>query len=238
MEKVNKNSKQMVADVVEVILSEAQIRPLIDQIPVYFTDERISYIEPYVIYNILQKLQRDESVIKNIVCPPTLDIVDQEPIPTVDEEPEIYNTFYVEITPNFELWAENYLSIFFSLKSELGKDKEINNETEELKIVFNEKREILLNDLFLLAKPNFGSENELFFSYVYKNANINLSREKIEHGIGLSLTKKFHKIIENLGFNPDLKRCFFEVGKENILFRNPVTRDQLKKLGVEYIHIN
>ncbi len=238
MKKVNKNSKQIVADVVDIILSEAQIRPLSDQIPLYFTDERISYLDPYQIYNILTKLKQDEGIIKTIICPPTFDIVTEEPIPTVDDEPQIYNVFYIEIYPNFEYWAENYLSKIYSMKGDLSEDKEVDNKIGELKIIFNEKREILLNDLFLLAKPNFGSENELFFSYIYKNANIILSREKIEQGISLSLTKKFHKIIENLGFNPDLKKCFFEVGKGTILFRNPVNKEQLQKLGIEHIRIN
>lgn len=238
MKKVNKNSKQIVADVVDVILSEAQIRPLSDQIPLYFTDERVNYLDPYQIYNILVKLKQDEGVIKTIICPPTFDIVTEEPIPNVDDEPQIYNVFFIEIYPNFEYWAENYLSNVFSSRSDFNENNTTCNNPEELKIVFNEKREIILNDLFLLAKPNFGSENELFFSYVYKNPNVILSREKIEKAISLSLTKKFHKIIENLGFNPDLKKCFFEVGKGTILFRNPVSKEHLQKFGIEHIRIN
>ena len=232
----------MVADVVNVILDEAQVRPLSDQIPIYFTNETISYIEPYKIYNILVKLQNDESVVKGIICPERLDLVDPEPIPTVDEEPKIYNTFYVEINPSFELWAVDYLAnVAQEIRgNELGDDYEqyMLNENSQLKIVLTKKREIVLNGLFLLSKSNFTSENEKVFSYLYQNPNKIISREELEVAIGSSVEKKFHKIIENLGFNPDLKKCFFDVGKNSIMFRNPVKGNYLKSIGIEYIRFS
>lgn len=105
------------------------------------------------------------------------------------------------------------------------------------KITYTTAREILLDNKYLLAKPDFDSENDLVFSYLYEHPNEKLTLEQIRIGISRDLTKALHKIIENLGFKGDLKKIFFDVSKTSILFRNPITREDLEHLGVDRIRL-
>lgn len=104
-------------------------------------------------------------------------------------------------------------------------------------IEYTEQREILLNGYFLLGKPNFNSENDLVFSYLIAHSNETTSRSDIEKSIGIKLTKSLHKIVENLGFNAELRKLFFQTTKDFIFFRNPVTKNDLAKIGVNKVRI-
>jgi hypothetical protein len=123
-----------------------------------------------------------------------------------------------------EEWATNYL-------------KQPDN-LYPLQIDFTPNREIILNGYFLLGKPDFDSENELVFGYLFKNPNTRTSQEDIEKALNIKINKSFHKIIENLGFKGDLKHIFFQVSKNTILFRNPVTPEELNKLGYSRIKLS
>ncbi|HEX6977104.1 MAG TPA: hypothetical protein VF185_01930 [Patescibacteria group bacterium] len=98
-------------------------------------------------------------------------------------------------------------------------------------------RDILLNNTFHLAKPDFDSENEVVFSFLFNNPNQTFSRTEIEVEIRRKIAKSLHKIVENLGFVGDLKKVFFNVSKDSICFKNPVTRPDLDKLGVVHIKL-
>ncbi|MDD5693117.1 MAG: hypothetical protein PHU86_01410 [Patescibacteria group bacterium] len=87
---------------------------------------------------------------------------------------------------------------------------------------------------FLLAKPNFNSENELVFNYLYNNPNRPVSIKEIEEKC---LNSKVHKplksIVQNLGFGGELKKVFINVSNQGILFRNPIFRKDLDELNIK-----
>lgn len=103
------------------------------------------------------------------------------------------------------------------------------------KITFTSKREIVLNDNFLLSKLDFDSENEVVFGVLYANPNKKHTVEQLEKATGRKLTKTLHKIVENLGFTGDLKTLFIDTSKNSIRFRNPITTNELNELGITHI---
>lgn len=97
-------------------------------------------------------------------------------------------------------------------------------------------REIILNN-FLLSKVNFNSENDNIFGYIYKNPNKKINIEELKKPAGGKLTKDLHKIVENLGFKGELKKAFFNISKNDIFFRNPLTQKDLDDLGISRLKL-
>ena len=125
------------------------------------------------------------------------------------------------------------------LQKELNEPEKTNLEPFDAiyEITYAENRAILLNKHFQLAKPDFNSENDLVFGYLYKNPNKKHSISDIEKAIGNKLNKSLHKIVENLGFKGNLKTAFMDVTKDTICFRNPIIQDDLDKLGISKIKL-
>ena len=145
----------------------------------------------------------------------------------------------------FELFKAK-LSEIYKEKQQISTKNEtktiLKNENTNIKNKFNTaqyiyevkytpSREILINN-FLLSKVNFNSENDNVFDYIYKNPNRKIPIEELEKSIGEKLIKSPHKIIENLGFRAELKRVFFNISKNDIFFRNPITQKDLDELGI------
>jgi hypothetical protein len=85
-------------------------------------------------------------------------------------------------------------------------------------------REIRVNG-FRLSRPNFNSENELAFDYVFANPNRTIELAEIEGAIGKPLTKRLREVVRDLGFKNELKEMFFPgISKTSIKFINPITR--------------
>ena len=99
------------------------------------------------------------------------------------------------------------------------------------KVTF-ENGEIRMNGS-VLCKPNFNSENEVVFDYLFKNPNRKLGIQDIESGIQRSIKKRFIDIVRTLGFRKELKTMFFPlVSKTAIKFVNPITRTDFEKRGL------
>ena len=105
-------------------------------------------------------------------------------------------------------------------------------------ITYTPLREVLLNKTFQLAKPDFATENDLVFSYLYKNPNQKFTKQQLEEAIDKKLTKNLHKIVENLGFKSDLRKMFFNVSRTSISFKNPITKTDLEALEIQKIKIS
>jgi len=118
-----------------------------------------------------------------------------------------------------------------------GNKKQVVKEETVYKITYTPIREILLNNTIRLAKPDFDSENDVTFDYLYNHPNQKISLKELEEQLKKSLTKSLHKIIENLGFRGDLKTVFFTVSQDAVCFRNPITQDELEKLGISKIKL-
>ena len=95
--------------------------------------------------------------------------------------------------------------------------------------------QIILNKIILITKPQFGGKNYKVFEYLYKNPNQEISIETLKKETGLEI-RDLQKIIEGLKFTKNLKEVFFRTSKSSVLFRNPITADdlsQLQKAGVK-----
>lgn len=151
---------------------------------------------------------------------------------------QTYLKYQVKILPGFEVYAKK-------LRADVGYQKWCGIEPDEpekaatlpsslddLIITYTNAREILLNGMFQLAKPNLDGENDTVFKYLYDHPNQSITKAKLETELKIKVTKPLHKIVENLGFRSDLSRAFFSVSKTAIEFRNPVTKDALSHLGI------
>jgi len=99
---------------------------------------------------------------------------------------------------------------------------------------FTPAREILINN-FLLTRLDFDSENDNVFKYLYEHPNQTISLDDLEERLGgTRLKKSLHKIVENLGFVPEIRKAFFDTSKDSIRFRNPVTRTILEELKIDW----
>jgi len=99
-------------------------------------------------------------------------------------------------------------------------------------VKFTAAREILING-FLLTRLDFDSENDNVFKYLYEHPNQTISAAELEKQLGgTPLRKSLHKIVENLGFVREIKRVFFDISKDSIRFRNPITDKELEALGI------
>lgn len=99
-------------------------------------------------------------------------------------------------------------------------------------------RHIILNDLFLLSRPDSFGENEVLFEFLYNNPNKPFSKADIEKEIKQKISKDFSKILENLNFKKDLLKIFFKVSKGKIMFKNPVPVEEVKALGIDFAKIS
>lgn len=234
MNQTKYNPKEVFASVVEAILDEATIRSSDSYIPLFFRDKLFEQITPFHVQNILEKLRDDYGMVRKIISPESLDYVENPP-QWSEDNPKYYNVFYVVISDMFEHWAENYLEKFHKSKDGGTQNQTMGNNGLEISLLNN--RQIVLNGIFLLSKPDFGKENEMVFSFLFEHPNVAYQRDQISKAIGEEICKSFHKIVENLGFSPDLRKCFFEIGKDKIMFRNPVGLDDVKKMGMDYIRL-
>ncbi len=100
-------------------------------------------------------------------------------------------------------------------------------------VKFTAAREISING-FLLTRLDFDSENDNVFKYLYEHPHQTISASELEKQLGgTPLKKSLHKIVENLGFVREIKRVFFDISKDSIRFRNPITNKELEALGIE-----
>ncbi len=185
----------------------------------YYND---SQIDSSLVEGLMRKLESDFGVIK---------IIDfsKGDVTGYGNRPEFKIQLLEEKFFNFLKLVEN--------KSGDGLASGISLE-KNLRITYSENsREILLNDLFLISKPDFDSENEQVFYYLYKNPNKTIGRGEIMEDLKTSLTKDFHKIVENLKFKKDLRKAFFDISQDSIKFFNPVSKERLQELGIKTIPI-
>lgn len=151
---------------------------------------------------------------------------------------------------NFYDILDRAKKIHFVLKKDGVKDgnkvkdvpqKEVTKNTGEkdelvYQITYTKQRQVLMNNA-QISKPDFNSENDLVFSFIYENPNKRITREEIEKAICGKLTKSLHKIVENLGFEGDTKQVFFSVSKNAIEFRNPITKKTLGEMKTPFIKL-
>lgn len=97
-------------------------------------------------------------------------------------------------------------------------------------------RKIFINGE-LLAKPDFDSENERFFSYIYEHPNEKIPLKKIREAIG-GFKKTIHSILAGLGFKGNTRKLFFDASKSAVIFHNPARKEMLDAKGPTQLRLN
>lgn len=84
-----------------------------------------------------------------------------------------------------------------------------------------------------IATPHLGSQTDLVFKILHANPGQMFSESELRQRTGFSVIKSLHKIPENLNFNGNLKKLFFDVSRHRIRFRREVTFGQLAIHGID-----
>lgn len=85
-------------------------------------------------------------------------------------------------------------------------------------------RRIMLNGI-LVAKPDFNSENELFFDFVFKQPWERIKVTDIEKELNIKLKKPIARILADLKFTGEMKAIFFpNTSSTAVEFRNPISK--------------
>jgi len=106
------------------------------------------------------------------------------------------------------------------------------------RIEFKNNRKIILDGKIKLSKPDFYSENDNFFNFVYNNSNRKINISEIEAVVG-KLKKRPVNILADLGFKGDTKKMFFPaVSAEAIMFINPITKKYLKDNNLKKLKLD
>lgn len=91
---------------------------------------------------------------------------------------------------------------------------------KEFYVLYTSDRRILLNGKIEISKPDFDSENDRVFKYLYDHADdeIPLAELKVKARMG----KSIDKVLENLGFVKGIRSAFFNINKTTIKFKKRV----------------
>ena len=95
------------------------------------------------------------------------------------------------------------------------------------------KRQVVLNNTFILSTPNFNSENESFIEYVITHPNETLKREAMQSDLKVKFKKSFHSILGDLGFKGEIRKLFFDASKTAVQFKNFIPETELAELGID-----
>lgn len=144
-----------------------------------------------------------------------------------------FDDFYTKIKQEFEKRKQKADKIDEKNVKDTSKqtitDKSQEKNEAMYQITYTKQRQVLMNNA-QISKPDFNSENDLVFSFLYEHPNKRITREELGKAVGGKLTKSLHKIVENLGFEGDTKEVFFSVSKNAIEFRNPITKKDLEEM--------
>lgn len=188
---------------------------------------RSNHIDNHTIANILLKLQFDLDLLTILTFPRNIDI-NSLPIlyqtVSADDEDDV---FEIAINDKCLPWLEQKLA------------RKSNNCIDESHywIEYTENRIIVLNNVFVLSKPDFDSENDLVFSYIFKNPYKEITEREILEIVNKKEIKSFHKILDNLNFSGDIRKLFFDVSRTVIVFHNPVSKQRAEKLGLLQVRL-
>lgn len=228
--------------VIKAIAEAKEITRKGDEVKVYIPPQWVAGpIYPQQLKDMLLKLQHDENIIKIKSFPncllPTKNLTERLTKEALMSRLELAlnpgeRYFTIEVRDGFDKWLLNYRAKRKSSTEDLlpiRSEKVISSPKPEItyRITFTKAREILLNDSYQIATPDFDRENEQVFSYLYNHPNEKFTTKQIEGESRINLVKSFHKIVENLGFTGALRKAFFNVGKDSIQFKNPITSKEL-----------
>ena len=202
------------------------ITPVGEPVSLHLMDELNGHYQPQDLISLLNKLEKEEDAVKLLSLP-----TDQtnhkyvvKLMPGFDHYVDV-----IRLDPKYQEWTG--IKTIPDVQVGSAKPNTI------LTISYAKSREIVLNGLFQLAKPNLNSENDVVFQYLYDHPNTSFTKTQLESALSTKITKPLHKIVENLGFKPELSKVFFSVSKNSIEFRNPVSKTELAEAGISLIKL-
>jgi hypothetical protein len=157
-----------------------------------------------------------------------------------DVSSESVNILYYKL----EAYIEALKFIIWKLeeKENIAIRKEIANkeimENILYQITYNDHNRIIRLNNFQLSKPNFNSENDNCFTYMYTHPNIAIDKSDLEKANGSKLKKRIADVIRDLGFTDELKKIFFNVSKDKVRFINPITKQYAKENNLPEINLS
>lgn len=123
---------------------------------------------------------------------------------------------YIEVS-NIDV---NHFEEEYHKSHQLLENQNISNNQVEFFILYSSDRKILLNGKIELSQPDFNSENDLVFKYLYDRSNVEIPMSQLKEKTGMS--KPIDKVLTNLGFVKGLRSAFFDVNKTTIKFKKKV----------------
>lgn len=134
----------------------------------------------------------------------------------------LYNGFgaYLKALEDIIFRLEDQLSL--AIKREIAQQEVDQNVL--YRVTYSEHtRQIKMNGIEL-AQPDFESENERFFSYMYARPNVVVKIEDFEKEFKVQLKKRPVQILYDLGFTGSIKDVFFPICTvSEVKFVNPIT---------------
>lgn len=116
-----------------------------------------------------------------------------------------------------------------------GSNMDSNNEGLTLEY---KNRELILNNIILLANPDFNSENDIVCEELFNNVGKVLTRKDLEEALKQPLKKDLNKIAEQLGFQKDIRKVFLSVSKTSICLKmTSVSKEDLNNLNIKYLRL-
>jgi hypothetical protein len=100
-------------------------------------------------------------------------------------------------------------------------------------IRLKKNREIVLNDKYLMRKPNFGSFNSEIFEYLYYHSNKKITMSTLKKNVKVEFKSALRQVVRDLRFTGELKKIFFNnVSEDAIEFNNNVLQRDIDKIGI------
>lgn len=124
---------------------------------------------------------------------------------------------------------------WFAMKVKVDKFKAYYKKIEDsrasrvlYKIQYKKSRDIVVNNTYYLSRPDFMSENDIFFDFIYRNPRKNVTVSKLKNEIG-GLKKNIRAILSDLKFTKEIKKCFFPGVSDyrGVIFLNEVTKKDI-----------
>lgn len=109
-----------------------------------------------------------------------------------------------------------------------------------LRIEFSDASgELILNDIFVLAKPTPNEQNYRIIRYLIANPNRFVTEQELKKNAleGKSLDKRLTDFVAQINLNKDLGKLFFDTSKDSIRLSNPVTTERMNEKNIRRIRI-
>ncbi|MCA9379872.1 hypothetical protein KC675_01700 [Candidatus Dojkabacteria bacterium] len=196
--------------IIEQVINIARIDSSKSFLKIFIDSSSLKDIDPDDILGILNQFQNDGKLkIGKTFFGNQLNI--KGPWDLIKEQRHYIEVGRIEI----EYFEEEFLKL-----SHLIGDASQSTGDKEFFILYTSDRRILLNGKIEIAQPDFNSENDLVFKYLYERSGREIPLSELKSKI--HMRKPIDKVLTNLGFVKGLRSAFFDVNKTTIKFKKKV----------------